>query len=111
MSKYMEGDDKNVLKLLKREGRKDKGLCVQVLHYFVRVSTEEKINCKCKTEIEGDDNVIENEDEDDSDEVSGGEESVSEEEKYVLTYAFRPFFHLFMFSFLFIFHFCLFFIF
>ena len=105
----MEGDDKNVLKLLKREGRKDKGLCVQVLHYFVRVSTEEKINFKCKTEIEGDDNVMENED--GSDEGSGGEESVSEEEKYVLTYAFRPFFHLFMFSFLFIFHFCLFFIF
>ena len=37
----MEGDDKNVFKLLKREGRKDKALCVQVLQYFGRLCTDE----------------------------------------------------------------------
>ena len=52
MCKYMEGDDKNVLKLLKREGRKDKRLCVQVLHYFVRACTEIKKNGTDGKEVE-----------------------------------------------------------
>jgi hypothetical protein len=38
----MEGDDKNVLKLLKREGRKDVSLCTTALQYFVMKNTEGK---------------------------------------------------------------------
>ena len=38
----MEGDDKNVLKILKREGRKDVSLCTTALQYFVMKNTEGK---------------------------------------------------------------------
>ena len=45
----MEGDDKNVLKLLKRDGRKEKDLCVQILQYFVNkcTNTKDENNVKC----------------------------------------------------------------
>ena len=42
LRKYMEGDDKNVLKLLKRDGRKEKDLSVQILQYFVNKCTNTK---------------------------------------------------------------------
>lgn len=42
LRKYMEGDDKNVLKLLKRDGRKEKDLSVQILQYFVDKCTNTK---------------------------------------------------------------------
>ena len=76
MSKYMEGDDKSVFKLLKREGRKDKALCVQVLQYFGRLCTDEKmINNK---------KIDDNEVDEDSDRGSDGDDMASEEEKYVI---------------------------
>ena len=76
MSKYMEGDDKNVFKLLKREGRKDKALCVQVLQYFGKLCTEE--NMKNNKKIDN------NEVDEDSDQGSDGDDIASEEEKYVI---------------------------
>ena len=42
LRKYVEGDDKHVLKLLKRDGRKEKDLCVQILQYFVNKCTNTK---------------------------------------------------------------------
>ena len=72
----MEGDDKNVFKLLKREGRKDKALCVQVLQYFGRLCTDENFKKSKK--------VDDNNEEEDSDRGSDGEDILSEEEKYVI---------------------------
>ena len=78
----MEGDDKNVFKLLKREGRKDKALCVQVLQYFGRLCTDENFKKSKK--------VDDNNEEEDSDRGSDGEDVLSEEEKYVILKIIHP---------------------
>ena len=89
----MEGDDKNVFKLLKREGRKDKALCVQVLQYFGRLCTDENFKKSKK--------VDDNNEEEDSDRGSDGEDILSEEEKYVILKIIHPLLFLFLFLFLF----------
>ena len=87
----MEGDDKNVFKLLKREGRKDKALCVQVLQYFGRLCTDENFK-KSKR-------VDDNNEEEDSEGGSDGEDILSEEEKYVILQIIHPLLFLFLFLF------------
>ena len=64
--KYTEGDDKNVLKLLKRDGRKEKDLCIRVLQYFVdKCTNKNEKETKSNNKINQSDSESDDDDDDD----------------------------------------------
>ena len=75
MQKYMsENDEKNIIKLLKRDGRKEKNFALDVLNFFVqKISVTEnddltRMGSKNRKEENSDGEVNENEKEEGEDE-------------------------------------------
>jgi hypothetical protein len=86
MQKYMsENDEKNVIKLLKRDGRKEKNFALDVLNFFVqKISGSEnedltKMENKKSSDENSDGEVNENENDDEKDEEEEEEDEEDDE--------------------------------